>query len=85
MQLGNHRNLRGTWESLPETRIGNDKFSEESAKFSEANGVLFLPFQMIAAEENATAEKNTATVSKWLSYLSLWKIMVTKGRYPSIL
>ena len=83
--------MRGTWASLLETRTGNDKFSEESAKFSEANGVSFLPFQLFAAEKNAAPEKiaapekNAAAVSKWLSYLSLWKIIVTKGRYPGIL
>ena len=63
--------MRGTLASLLETRIGNDKFSEESAKFSGANRVLFLPFQLSAAEKIAAPEKNAAAVSKWLSNLSL--------------
>ena len=45
--------MRGTWASLLETRIGNDKFSE-------ANGVSFLPFQLFAAEKYAAPEKNVA-------------------------
>ena len=40
--------------------ISGDEFSEESASISEANWVLFLPFQLFAAEKNAAA------VSKWL-------------------
>ena len=47
--------------------------------------MFFFGFQQFAPEKDVSLGKNVAMVSKWLSYLSLLKIMVTKGRCPGIL
>ena len=62
------------------------KFKEKTLNFSLENGILFLFFfQLFAPEKSVAPGKNAAVVSNWLFYLSLLKVMVTKGRYPGIL
>ena len=62
------------------------KFKWETLNCSLENGILCLFFfQQFAPEKDVSLGKNAGMVSKWLSYLSLLKVMVTKRRYPGIL
>lgn len=55
--------IRGTWASRLESRIGNDKFSEDSAKVFRGQRTFILPFQLFKAEQDAAPEKNASTES----------------------